>query len=152
MASFVESGRKRIVDELKDQGITIGELRVGRLMLDNDIYVIRTHKFKRTRNSNYNQNIAPNLLCGDFLATGPKQKWVGYISHLWTTEGWLYLAVIIDLYSRRVVGWAVSHRFKRDLPIKAMKRDIVLRQPPPEVIHHSYLSYISRMKYESMAS
>jgi putative transposase len=59
--------------------------------------------------------------------------------------------VIIDLSSRRVIGWAVSIRLKRDLPIEAMKRAIALRQPPPEVINHSYLSYISRMKYESMA-
>ena len=56
-------------------------------MLDNYIYVIRTHKFKRTRNSNHNHNIAPNLLGGDFLATGPNRKWAGYISYLWTAEG-----------------------------------------------------------------
>ena len=87
IASFVESGRKRMADELKDQGITIDELQFGRLMLDNDIYVIRTHKFKRMRNSNHNHNIAPNLLGGNFLATGPNQKWAGYISYLWTAEG-----------------------------------------------------------------
>ena len=130
-------GRKRMADELKDQGIAIGERRVGRLMLDNDICVIRTHKFKRTTNSIHNHNIAPNLLDGDFLATGPNQKWAGDISYLWTAEGWLYLAVIIDLYSRRVIGWAVSNRLKRDLPIEALKRAIALRQPPPGVIHHS---------------
>ena len=56
-------------------------------MLDNDIYVIRTHKFKSTRNSNHNHNIAPNLLGGNFLATGPNQKWAGYISYLWAAEG-----------------------------------------------------------------
>ncbi|MGY9062817.1 MAG: hypothetical protein ACKVG1_11070 [Rhodospirillales bacterium] len=76
-----------MADELKDQGITIDELQVGRLMLDNYIYVIRTHKFKRTRNSNHNHNIAPNLLGGDFLTTGPNQKWAGYISYLWAAEG-----------------------------------------------------------------
>ncbi len=76
-----------MLDGIKDQGIAIGERRVGRLMLDNDICVIRTHKFKRTRNSNHNHNIAPNLLGGDFLATGPNQKWAGYISYLWAAEG-----------------------------------------------------------------
>ena len=130
-------GRKRMTDELRDQGIVIGERRVGRLMRENDIRIVRTHKFKRTTNSNHNHNIAPNLLDGDFQATGPNQKWAGDISYLWTAEGWLYLAVIIDLYSRRVIGWAVSDRLKRDLPIEALKRAIALRQPPPGVIHHS---------------
>lgn len=130
-------GRKRMTEELKCQGITIGERRVGRLMQDNDIHVVRTRKFKHTTDSNHNYNIAPNLLDGDFKATGPNQKWAGDISYLWTLEGWLYLAVVIDLFSRRVVGWAVSNRLKRDLPIEALKRAIALRQPPPGVIHHS---------------
>ena len=72
-----------------------------------------------------------------FRPRDQNQKWAGDISYLWTAEGWLYLAVIIDLYSRRVIGWAVSDRLKRDLPIKALKRAIALRQPPPGVIHHS---------------
>ena len=97
-------GRKRMTDELRNQGIVIGERRVGRLMRENDISIVRTHKFKRTTNSNHNHNFAPNLLDGDFQATGPNQKWAGDISYLWTAEGWLYLAVIIDLYSRRVIG------------------------------------------------
>ena len=126
-----------MTDELRDQGSVIGERRIGRLMRENDIRIVRTHKFKRTTNSNHNHNIAPNLLDGDFQATGPNQKWAGDISYLWTAAGWLYLAVIIDLYSRRVIGWAVSDRLKRDLPIKALKRAIALRQPPPGVIHHS---------------
>jgi transposase InsO family protein len=130
-------GRKRMTDELRDQGIVIGERRVGRLMRENDIRIVRTHKFKRTTNSNHSHNIAPNLLDGDFQATGPNQKWAGDISYLWTAEGWLYLAVIIDLFSRRVIGSAVSDRLKRNLPIEALKRAIALRQPPPGVIHHS---------------
>ncbi len=117
-------GRKRMTEELKCQGITIGERRVGRLMQDNDIHVVRTRKFKRTTDSNHNYNIAPNLLDGDFKATGPNQKWAGDISYLWTLEGWLYLAVVIDLFSRRVVGWAVSNRLKRDLPIEALKEPL----------------------------
>jgi len=79
----------------------------------------------------------PNLLDGDFQATEPSQKWAGDINYLWTAEGWLDLAMIIDLCSRRVIGWAVSNRLKRDLPIEALKRAIALRQPPQGVIHHS---------------
>ena len=73
-------GRQRMTDELRDQGSVIGERRVGRLMRENDIRIVRTHKFKRTTNSNHNHNIAPNLLDGDFQATGPNQKWAGDIS------------------------------------------------------------------------
>jgi len=130
-------GRKRMTEELKGQGITIGERRVGRLMLDNGIHVVRSRTFKRTTDSNHNHKVAPNLLGGDFQATAPNRKWAGDTSYLWTFEGWLYLAVIIDLFSRRVIGWAVCDRLKRDLPIEALKRAIALRQPPPGVIHHS---------------
>ena len=84
-------GRKRMTEELKDQGLVIGERRVGRLMQDNKIHVVRTRKFKRTTDSNHSHNVAPNLLDGDFQATAPNQKWAGDISYLWTAEGWLHL-------------------------------------------------------------
>lgn len=88
--------------------------------------VERSKKYKATTGSNYSFNIAPNLLDGDFFATGPKQKWTGDISYIRTWEGWLYLAVTSDLYSRRVVGWAVSNRMKRDLVICALEMAINL--------------------------
>lgn len=72
----------------------------------------------------------------DFTATGPNQKWAGDISYIWTGEGWVYLAVIMDLYSRRVIGWAVSNRMKRDLAIRALKMAIALRRPPKGCVHH----------------
>ncbi len=130
-------GRQRMSAELKSQGIVIGERRVARLMRDNGIAVVRSRKFKRTTDSNHSHHIAPNLLDGNFQTSVPNEKWAGDISYLWTAEGWLYLAVIIDLYSRRVIGWAVSDRLKRDLPIAALQRAIALRQPGPGVIHHS---------------
>jgi len=73
----------------------------------------------------------------DFSADGPNQKWAGDISYIWTSEGWLYLAVILDLYSRRVIGWAVSNRMKRDLAIRALDMAVALRQPPKGCIHHT---------------
>lgn len=73
-------------------------------MRQNNIYAIRTHKYKVTTDSNHTFNIASNLMDQDFSADKPNQKWTGDISYLWTQEGWLYLAGIIDLYSRRVVG------------------------------------------------
>ena len=130
-------GRPRMTEELQEQGLEVGHRRVGRLMQQNDIKVVRTHKYKTTTDSAHNFNIAPNLLDQDFTATAPNQKWAGDISYIWTHQGWLYLAVVIDLYSRRVVGWAVSNRLKKDLAIRALEMAVNLRQPPEGCIHHT---------------
>jgi putative transposase len=123
--------------ELKEEGFTLGHRRVGRLMRDNDITVSRTHKFKATTDSAHNLTVAPNVLNRDFTASGPNQKWAGDITYIWTNEGWLYLAVIIDLYSRRVIGWAVSNRMKKDLAIRALQMAINLRNPASR-LHSPY--------------
>ena len=86
-------------------------------------------KHKATMDSNHTSNIAPNLLDQDFTADGPNQKWAGDLSYIWTSEGWLYLAVILDLYSRQVIGWAVSNRMKLDLAIWALDMAVALRHP-----------------------
>ena len=126
-----------MTEELRELGLKAGHRRVGRLMKQNGIKVARTHKYKATTDSAHNLNVAPNLLDQDFTTTGPNQKWAGDISYIWTQEGWLYLAVIIDLYSRRVVGWAVSNRLKKDLAIRALKMAVNLRQPPKGCVHHT---------------
>ena len=130
-------GRLRMTEELQELGLNVGHRRVGRLMRENRIKVVRTRKHKVTTDSNHRFNIAPNLLDQDFSATGPNQKWAGDISYIWTNEGWLYLAVVIDLYSRRVIGWAVSNRMKRDLAIRALDMAVALRRPPKGCIHHT---------------
>lgn len=135
--NYQSYGRERMTDELRDLGFTVSEKRVSRLMKENNIKVIRTHAFKKTTDSDHTFNVAPNLLDGDFTTTGPNQKWAGDISYIKTAEGWLYLAVVIDLYSRRVIGWATSKRLKRKLVIDALQRAIALRQPPEGVIFHS---------------
>lgn len=89
-------------------GLDVGHRRVGRLMHENSITVKRNKKFKATTDSNHGFNIASNLLNREFLADCPNQKWAGDISYIWTQEGWLYLAVILDLHSRRVICWAPS--------------------------------------------
>ena len=96
--SLVSYGRPRMTEELQEEGLNVGHRRVGRLMRENGIKIIRTQKYKATTDSNHTFNIAPNLLDQDFSATGPNQKWAGDISYIWTSEGWLYLAVILDLY------------------------------------------------------
>lgn len=130
-------GRPRMTEELKEQGLRVGHRRVGRLMRENGIAVKRSKKFKATTDSNHKFNVAPNLLARNFHADSSNQKWASDISYVWTQEGWLYLAVILDLHSRRVIGWAVSNRMKRDLAIRALEMAINLRQPPKRCIHHS---------------
>jgi putative transposase len=110
--------------ELKEAGLAVGERRVGRLMRINGIRPVRTRKHKVTTNNNHRLGPkapwAANWLDGDFAAAAPNQKWAGDITYIWTAEGWLYLAVVLDLHSRRVVGWAVSDRMKKDLAIRAL--------------------------------
>ena len=120
-------GRPRMTMELKEAGLDVGERRVGRLMRLNGIKPVRTRKHKVTTDSHHQLGVAPNLLDGDFTAHGPNQKWAGDITYVWTLEGWLYLAVILDLHSRRVVGWAVSDRMKKDLAIRALDMAVRLR-------------------------
>jgi len=100
-------GRPRMTEELKELGLSVGHRRVGRLTRENGIRVARSKKYKVTTDSNHAFNIAPNLLNRNFSADNPNQKWAGDISYVWTREEWLYLAVILDLHSRRVIGWAV---------------------------------------------
>ena len=135
--SLCSYGRPRMTEELKEIGLDIGHRRVGQLMRQNGISVIRTRKHKVTTDSNHKFNIAPNLLDRNFTANEPNQKWAADISYIWTREGWLYLAVILDLHSRRVIGWAVSNRMKRDLAIRALKMAIAFRAPPKGCIHHT---------------
>jgi transposase InsO family protein len=135
--SLKSYGRPRMTMELKEAGLDVGERRVGRLMRINGIKPVRTRKHKVTTNSNHSLGIASNVLDGDFAADVPNQKWAGDISYIWTAEGWLYLAVILDLYSRRVIGWAVSDRMKRDLAIRALDMAAALRNPPLGCIFHS---------------
>ncbi len=127
----------RMTEELKEVGVAVGQRRVGGLIRENGIVVERTRKFTATTDSDHTFNIAPNLLERDFTADQPNQKWAGDIGYIWTREGWLYLAVILDLHSRRVIGWAVSDHMQRDLAIRALKMAIALRSPPQGCILHS---------------
>jgi putative transposase len=130
-------GRPRMTEELKEIGLNVGHRRVGRLMRQNGISVVRTRKHKVTTDSNHKFNIAPNLLDRNFSTDQPNKKWAGDITYIWTREGWLYLAVILDLHSRRVIGCAVSNRMKRDLVIRALEMAIAFRALSKGCIHHT---------------
>ena len=130
-------GSPRMVHELRDQGLQVGRRRTARLMRDNGLRARQKRRFKRTTDSEHAFPVAPNLIDQDFTATGPNQKWGVDISYVWTREGWLYLAVVIDLFSRRVVGWSVSDRLHRSLALAALRRGLAIRRPAPGLVHHS---------------
>ena len=130
-------GSPRMHRELVDEGLPIGRRRTARLMRDNGLAARQKRRFKRTTDSAHAWPVAPNLPDQDFEADAPDQKWGADISYIWTAEGWLYLAVILDLFSRRVVGWAVSDRLKKDLALRALRMALATRQPPGGLIHHS---------------
>lgn len=130
-------GSPRMHVELRESGLEIGRCRTARLMRDNGMKANQKRRFKKTTDSAHGGPVAPNLLDQDFACTGSDRKWGADISYVWTAEGWLYLAIVLDLFSRRIVGWAVSDRLKRDLACTALRRAIALRNPPPRLIHHS---------------
>ena len=130
-------GSPRMHRDLVDEGLSIGRRRTARLMRENGLAARQKRRFKRTTDSTHAWPVAPNLLDQDFAAEAPDQKWSADISYIWTAEGWLYLAVLIDLFTRRVVGWAVSDRLKKDLALRALRMALVTRHPPSGLIHHS---------------
>jgi transposase InsO family protein len=130
-------GSPRMHVELQDEGLSIGRHRVARLMRENGLKALQKRRFKKTTDSSHGGPVAANILEQDFMAGQPNEKWGADISYIWTAEGWLYLAIVVDLFSRRIVGWATSDRMKKDLALTAMKRALALRQPPQGIIHHS---------------
>jgi transposase InsO family protein len=130
-------GSPRIHAELKAQGKTCSLNRVARLMRKHGIRARRRRRRVRTTDSKHKQPIAPNLLERRFEAEGPNQKWVADITYIDTAEGWLYLATVMDLFSRRVVGWAMADHMERSLVEQALRMALIRRQPRAGLLHHS---------------
>ena len=130
-------GSPRMTRELQDAGLAVGRRRTARLMRENGIKARQPRRFKRTTDSLHAFPVAPNLLDQDFTAERPDEKWGADLSYIWTREGWLYLAVVIDLFARRVVGWAASDRLHKELALTALRRALAVRQPSAGLIHHS---------------
>jgi len=113
-------GSPRIQEELADNGVQCGHNRVARLMGEVGLAAKQSRKFKiTTTDSNHDDPVAPNVLDRDFTAERPNQKWLADITYIPTDEGWLYLAAVLDLYSRRIVGWAMADTLERQLVIAA---------------------------------
>jgi len=130
-------GSPRIHAELRDQGITSSRKRVARLMREQGLSACRrTHRTTTTK-SEPGARVAPNLLDQDFTATRPDEKWTGDITAVWTYEGWLYLAVVLDLFSRRVIGWAMAAIQDETLIETALRMALLGRQPAAGLLFHS---------------
>jgi putative transposase len=136
-ASKQTYGWPRMVRQLRSQGLRVGKERVRKAMKNNDIRVRSRRRFKVTTDSRHNLPVAPNLLNREFTARAPNQVWVGDITYVWTAEGWLYLAIVVDLFSRQVVGFATDERMGAQLVVDALRMAWFRRKPAPGLIFHS---------------
>ena len=130
-------GSRRIAAQLKNNSILIGRYRVRRLMRLAGISAKKVRRYKITTRSNHRYPASPNLIQGCFQAAKPNLVWVSDITYIRTMEGWLYLAVVMDLYSRKIVGWSLARNMAVSLVKKALLMAIGRRNPSPGLIHHS---------------
>ena len=131
------SGAPGLTHDLREQGHNYNRKTVAASLRRQGLRAKAARKFKATTNSKHDLPVAPNLLQQDFSAPAPNRKWVCDITYLWTGEGWLYLAVVIDLFSRLVVGWAMSERITANLACEALHMALWRRRMPKGVIVHS---------------
>ena len=140
-AAFTQSnetyGSPRMVHELREAGFDVGRRRVARLMREDGLQARIKRRFKCTTDSTHSHPVAHNHLAREFSPSRPNTSWAVDMSYIWTKEGWLYLAVVMDLYSRRIVGWSAGPHMKTARPLEALNRAIALRRPSPGLMHHS---------------
>jgi putative transposase len=132
-----EYGSRRHRDDLVDAGHRIGRDRARRLMRESGCKALSSRRYQVTTVSDPTQRAAPNRLDRKFRVFELNRVWATDVTYCWTVEGWLYLAVVIDLCSRRVVGWAAGNSIDHGLAVQAWKRAVALRQPDPGLLHHS---------------
>ena len=135
-AEFPRYGYRRVTAQLKAEGEPINHKRVARIMREQDLRVRPKRRFVATTDSDHDGPIFPDLAKG-LTPTGPDQLWVADLTYIRILSGFTYLAVILDAWSRRVVGWALSRRIDADLALAALEAAIVARRPPPGCVHHS---------------
>ncbi len=130
-------GSRRMAKALRALGYRVGRYRARSLMRQLGLRVVPSKRFKVTTNSKHNYPVAPNLLDRQFEVAAPDRVWGTDITYLWTREGWLYLAVVIDLFSRKVVGWSLDKRMTTTLVIDALTMAVWRRRPCEGLLHHS---------------
>jgi transposase InsO family protein len=136
-SSKASYGSRRMMKQLGDDGFTIGRFKTRRLMRDLGLKAKAPRRYKVTTDSRHSFAIAPNVLDRRFDVSAPDTVWTTDISYVWTLKGWLYLAVVMDLFSRRIVGWAMDKRMKTDLVLNALSMAYWQRKPPKGLLHHS---------------
>ncbi len=130
-------GSPRLTVELKSRGIPVSRDRVRRLMKANGIRARHKRRYKATTDSKHALPVAPNLLDRQFQTNAPDQVWTADLTYIPTREGWLYLAVVMDLYTRMIVGWTMDSRMTRELVMNALRMARFHRKPMPGLLHHS---------------
>ena len=139
--SFHESdgtyGSPRVHDDLVEWGYIISQKTVARLMKEMGLRAISKVPYVVTTESDHDMPVYANLLKRDFTTDGANKVWVTDITYIRTIEGWVYLASVMDLFSRKIVGWSMGETMKKELPLEALKRAIITRQPSEGLIHHS---------------
>ncbi len=130
-------GAPRVHASLQREGTKCSAKRVSRLMSAQGLYGKTKRKFVVTTESNHSQPVAENLLARDFSPEQPNQVWSSDITYIPTKEGWLYLAITMDLYARRIVGWAMDITMPAELPLSALQMALQQRSPSPGLLHHS---------------
>jgi transposase InsO family protein len=130
-------GSPRITRELREQGHQVSKKRVAKRMKESGIQGKKRRRFRKTTDSKHGLPVPPNLLARNFKQEAPNQAWVTDVTALYTATGWLYLAVILDLFSRAVVGWATSSNNDTTLALAALDEAVANRKPSPGLIHHS---------------
>ena len=130
-------GSPRVHRELRAHGLRVSKKRIERLMRENGLVARRKRRFVHTTDSRHDQPIAPNVLARNFNVGATNEAWVGDVTYIPTREGWLYLAVLLDLFSRRVVGWATSAANDRELALRALDHALRTRRPRPGLVHHT---------------
>lgn len=140
-AAFAASGKaygsRRLRTAMQSRGVTIGRYRVRSLMRQHGLRPLWKRKFVHTTDSKHSLPVSPNVLDRQFNPSGPNQAWVSDITYIRTRSGWLYLAVVLDLYARKVVGWAMAPEMPASLVCSALQLAIAQRQPAPGLIVHS---------------
>jgi len=130
-------GSPRMVRELRARGFPASKERVERLMRDNGIHARHKRRYKVTTDSKHGLPVAENLLARSFTPTAPNQVWTSDITYLWTDEGWLYLAIVLDLFNREVVGWSLKPRMTADIVTDALTMAWFRKRPAAGLMHHS---------------
>jgi len=130
-------GSRRMAGTLRENGVSCGRRRAGTLMQLAGVKARQKRKFKATTDSNHSLPVASNLLKRDFTASKPDEVWVSDITYIWTAEGWLYLAVVLDLFSRKVVGWSLDRRMTGKLVMNALRMSSWRQRPDSGLIFHS---------------